>query len=240
MAEIKNFFAIIGLVSIDPGLMLLALKIKRSRRTYLSYSTLYSLASNLNHLHQKIQQPLQIAEFGVGRGGSAAVLAWFTERHTGRLTLYDVFGRIPAPSAIDGERALDRYEVITKQEGEDYYGNVTNLLEVVKTDLSKICPLDRIEFVQGKYEETLPALQDQREFSLVHIDCDWYESSMTVYRYLQSRMKPGAIIQVDDYSNWEGSKRAFQDAGWLEGFHTHIVDGALVIDTSKANVSDVT
>jgi hypothetical protein len=206
MAEIQNFFAIIGLVSIDPGLMLLALKIKRSRRTYLSYSTLYSLASNLNHLHQKIPQPLQIAEFGVGRGGSAAVLAWFTERHTGRLTLYDVFGRIPAPSAIDGERALDRYEVITKQEGEDYYGNVTNLLEVVKTDLSKICPLDRIEFVQGKYEETLPALQDQ----------------------------------VDDYSNWEGSKRAFQDAGWLEGFHTHIVDGALVIDTSKANVSDVT
>jgi hypothetical protein len=78
----------------------------------------------------------------------------------------------------------------------------------------------------------LPSLNDERVFSLVHIDCDWYESSKVVYNYLQTRINPGAIIQVDDYSNWEGSKRAYQETTWLTRYHTHIVDGALVINTS--------
>jgi len=237
MAETKNLIALIKLGMIDPRLMLLAFNLKRSRRTYLSFSTLYSLANHSQRLYKKSHQPLQLAEFGVGRGGSASILAWFVNRYQGKLTLFDIFGRIPAPTQQDGQRALYRYEVISHQEGKDYYGNIQNLLQVVRDDLSRVCPLDRIEIVQGKYEDTLPQLLDQRRFNLVHIDCDWYESSMAVYQYLRSHLSPGAIIQVDDYSNWEGSKRAFQDAGWLSTYQAHIVDGALVIDTSKPTLN---
>ena len=240
MTKTKNLLAIIRLGVLDPRLMLLALKLKRDRRTYLSFSTLYSLASNSNRLYKQTRSTLEFAEFGVGRGGSATLLAWFVNKYKGTLSLYDIFGRIPAPTSLDGERALDRYDVIIKQEGEDYYGNIENLLEVVKSDISKVCPLSRIDIIQGNYEEILPRLHDRREFNLVHIDCDWYESSMAVYQYLRSRLKPGAIIQVDDYSNWEGSKRAFQDAGWLNGYQAHIVDGALVVDTSKNKESVIT
>jgi hypothetical protein len=240
MAERTNITAFIRLGLVDYRLMLLAWNLKRAKRTYLSYATLNSLACNVSKLQKRANHPLQISEFGVGRGGSATLLAWMVNKYRGRLTLYDVFGRIPAPTAQDGERAIHRYDVILEQEEKDYYGNINNLLEVVSRDLYRVCAQDRIEIIQGRYEEILPGLCDQREFDFVHIDCDWYKSSMAVYQYLRSRLRPGAIIQIDDYSNWDGSKRAYQDAGWLDSFHTHIVDGALVVDTSISRNVGVT
>lgn len=233
MASIANVLSLVGLGLIHPDLMALAWKLKRNRRTYLTFSTLYSLARNYMLVRKRHSQPLQVAEFGVGRGGSATLLAWLVGHYGGKLTLYDVFGRIPAPTEKDGVRAQRRYEVILTQETQDYYGNIPDLLEVVRQDLQEVCDLSRIEMVPGKYEETLTHLADQRAFSQVHIDCDWYESSIVVYAYLRERLRPGAILQVDDYSNWEGSRRAFQDAGWLSGYRTWIVDGALVIDTGR-------
>jgi hypothetical protein len=233
MSAQGNLLSFIKLGLIDIRLMVLAWKLKHSKRTYLSYSTLYSLASNYLILRKQAGQPIQVAEFGVGRGGSATLVSWLVNKYHGQITLYDIFGRIPAPTEEDGERALNRYQIIINKEGKDYYGNIDNLLELILEELHEICPADRIEIIQGKYEDTLPNLNDSRKFDLVHIDCDWYESSRAVYNYLQSRVKPGAIIQVDDYSNWEGSRRAYQDTEWLSGYCTHLIDGALVIDTSK-------
>jgi len=213
--------------------MNLAVNVKSSKRTYLSYSTIYSLVKNYLTITKRSSQPLQVAEFGVGRGGSATILAWLVDRYKGNLTLFDVFSRIPAPTEQDGARALQRYKYILNQEQEDYYGNIENLLEVVLRDLHKVCRRERIEVVQGKYEDILKNLNDDKAFDLVHIDCDWYESSKAVYYYLQTRLETGAILQIDDYSNWEGSRQAFQDTIWLKPYQTHIVDGALVIDTSR-------
>ncbi len=232
MSAQENLMSFINLGLIDIRLMILTWKLKNSKRTYLSYSTLYSLASNFINLQEQASQPMHVAEFGVGRGGSATVLAWLVNKYHGQITLYDIFGRIPAPTEEDGERALSRYDVIINKEGKDYYGNITNLLDVILEELHQVCSANQIEIIQGEYEKTLPKLMDSRKFDLVHIDCDWYESSKAVYNYLQSRLKPSVIIQVDDYSNWEGSNRAFQEAQWLSKYHTHLVDGALVIDTS--------
>ncbi len=232
MPAVENLHNFLRLGLISPRLMILAWNIKRSKRTYLTFATLHSLADNFNKLRNRSSTPLQVAEFGVGRGGSATLLAWLVNNYGGQITLYDVFGRIPAPGELDGERAKLRYKTILSQEGAQYYGNISNLLEVVLHDIYQVCQAERVSVVQGKYEDTLPTLKDQREYNLVHIDCDWYESSVVVYNYLRLHLRPGAIIQVDDYSNWEGSKRAFHDAAWLSKFQTHIVEGALVIDTS--------
>lgn len=229
----EKLTALQRLAEIDIRLLFLAWNLKRSRRTYLSYATLFSLASNFMAVSKQSLQPIQVAEFGVGRGGSAIFLAWLVNQYQGKLSLYDVFGQIPAPTEQDGERAASRYDAIIKQEGEKYYGNIINVLELVLRDLHKVCKPDRIDIVKGKYEETLPTLTDIKKFNLVHIDCDWYESSKAVYSYLQSRLRDGAIIQIDDYSTWDGSKRAFQEATWLNNYQSHLVDGALVIDISK-------
>jgi hypothetical protein len=231
MAAKKNILSFIRLGLVNPYLMQLAWKLKKTKRTYLSYSTLYSLVENFIDINNHISHPLQVAEFGVGRGGSATILAWLVNRFEGNLTLFDIFGRIPAPSQQDGVEALSRYDYIVNQEKKDYYGNISDLLDIILADLYKVCKPERIDVVKGKYEDVLPSLNDEREFNLVHIDCDWYESSKVVYDYIQTRLQNGAIIQVDDYSTWEGSMRAFQETTWLSTCPTHLVDGALVINT---------
>jgi hypothetical protein len=233
MSTRTNIISSIRLFLINPELFYLSLRVKQAGHTYLSFSTLYSLVCNFISLHDRSSNEILVAEFGVGRGGSSAILAWLVNRYHGKLSLFDVFGRIPAPTTKDGQPAINRYKYILTKEGDDYYGNITNLLEVIQNDLYKVCIPENLEFIQGKYEDILPSLNDDRKFDLVHIDCDWYESSKVVYSYLQSRVKPGAIIQVDDYSFWEGSKQAYNDTTWLINYQTHLVDGALVIDTSR-------
>jgi hypothetical protein len=233
MSVLVNFLSFIRLCFINPGLLLLALKVKHSGRTYLSYSTIYSLVSNYLSLQKLSSTAIQVAEFGVGRGGSATILAWLVNRYNGKLSLYDVFGLIPAPTEKDGEGALIRYKYIITNEGNDYYGNISNLRDIIQNELYKVCLPDNLEIIQGKYEDVLPNLNDDRKFNLIHIDCDWYESSKVVYSYIQTRLRPGSIIQVDDYSFWEGSTRAYHDTTWLINYQTHLIDGALVIDTSK-------
>ena len=112
MPRIQNLIALVRIGLIHPQLLKLAWKIRRSKRTYLSFSTLHSLADNFLQLQRKAAQPVRVAEFGVGRGGSAMLLAWLVNQYGGSLTLYDVFGRIPAPSEQDGGSAKSRDQAI--------------------------------------------------------------------------------------------------------------------------------
>ena len=230
--RIRKLFAVVRLGLISPGLMWLAWKLKREKKTFLSYITLFSLAQSYFTVRKRrSQESMRIAEFGVGRGGSATFMGWLANRYGGTLSLYDLFGQIPAPSAMDGQRAQERYRVILEEESEAYYGNIPNLLELIQAEIAQVIDLKRVAFVQGKYEDTLQNLDQAGAFNLVHIDCDWYESSKAVLDYLTSHLKPGAIIQVDDYSNWQGSRQALDEAEWLEGYRKKLVDGALNIDT---------
>jgi hypothetical protein len=228
---VTKYPALLKLGLMEPHLMRLAWRLKRSQKTFLSYPKLLSFYQSFRLLQERIQTPLQIAEFGVGRGGSAIFLAWLVGHDGGKLTLHDVFGRIPAPTDKDGERAQDRYETILHKESSDYYGNIPDLLNLILEEIQIVCNLKQVEIVQGLYEDTLPKQTKQNQFDFVHIDCDWYESSKVVLGYLQNNIHPGAIIQVDDYSYWPGSRMAVEEAGWLEHFGRKLVDGALVIDT---------
>ena len=89
----------------DPGLFQLAREIRNSDKTFLGYPRLWSLVDSLTVLKNRKRENLNIAEFGVGRGGSAMVLAWWINRNGGRLQLFDVFSQIPAPTDVDGEDA---------------------------------------------------------------------------------------------------------------------------------------
>jgi asparagine synthase (glutamine-hydrolysing) len=232
--RVRYAIALLRIGLIDPRLMRLAWRLARGGKTYLTYPTLHSLARSFYLMRARRHQPIQIAEFGVGRGGSAILFGWLIGQHGGNLTLYDVFGRIPPPTQKDGARAQERYQVILTKESPQYYGNIPNLQQVVLDELSAVCRRDQVEIVEGRYEELLEHPQDKRAFDLVHIDCDWYESYKAVLAYLQGKISPGAILQMDDYSNWQGSKAAVDEVNWLSRFQRRLVDGALVIDTGLA------
>ena len=228
---ISKYLSLVKLSLIDLRLARLSWRLKRDKKTYLGYEQLLSLVKNFRTAKSRSQYPVQVAEFGVGRGGSAAILGWLIEHGGGSLVLYDIFGRIPAPTWPDGERAHERYRVILTEESEDYYGNVSDLIGTVKKELASVCNLERVSFVQGRYEEIMPTLTKRHSFDLVHIDCDWYESVSAVLSYLRENLRPGAILQIDDYSNWQGCKRAVDEAEWLQPYERWFVGGPLVIDT---------
>jgi len=233
IATIAKYVSLLRIGLYNRHLLSFVWGLKNSKKTYLTTPKLWSFVECVRQARKRHPgRPLQIAEFGVGRGGSAVVLAWLANRYGGTLTLYDMFGRIPSPGEKDGEQAQKRYKFIIENESGEYYGNISNLLETVKHELSGVCDLAQVQFVQGKYEDTLPLQQQARAFDFVHIDCDWYESSKTVLAYLQNNLNRGAMLQVDDYSNWQGSQLATDETEWLRDCRKWLVDGALVVDTA--------
>lgn len=77
--------------------------------------------------------------------------------------------------------------------------------------------LPNVVLHEGLFEETLPGFVESNRASVafVHIDCDLYESTKTVFRYLGPQMVPGAVIHFDQFHNfphWEEHEyRAFHE-----------------------------
>jgi len=76
---------------------------------------------------------------------------------------------------------------------------------------------DNVELIRGWFDRSLPAfLQEHREdVSFLHIDCDLYSSTKTVFDLLKGRIKPGCVIVFDEYFNYpgweEGEFKAFRE-----------------------------
>jgi O-methyltransferase len=60
------------------------------------------------------------------------------------------------------------------------------------------CLDDKVEFLEGYFEETLPTLSD-RQFALIRLDSDSYDSVLTSLEHLYPRLSAGGIIIIDDW-----------------------------------------
>jgi Macrocin-O-methyltransferase (TylF) len=75
-----------------------------------------------------------------------------------------------------------------------------------------------VTLIKGWFDDTLPTfLQDRPEMplSLVHIDCDLYSSTKTIFANLKDRIVPGTVIVFAEYWNYPGWRdhefRAFEE-----------------------------
>jgi hypothetical protein len=81
-------------------------------------------------------------------------------------------------------------------------------LEEVKENLySTGYPKDNLIFVQGKVEDTLPAIKPGK-LSLLRLDTDWYESTRVELELLYPLLIEKGILILDDFGHWEGAKKA--------------------------------
>lgn len=237
-AWLSRISALLALFRHSPTLGRLALRLRRQGKTYLSFPKLLSLVNSFLSLRAKSLGDLHLVEFGVGRGGSAQILAWLVNKYGGDLTLFDLFGRIIPPTEADGDQAAQRYEEILHAEDQGtYYGNLPNLQEIIRGELAGICPLEKITIVPGKYEDTLSTYQPAHAYHLAHVDCDWYESTRTVLDFLENNLQPSAFIQFDDYGYWSGSRKAIDETPWLQGLERHSVNEALLVKLDDAHLS---
>lgn len=76
-----------------------------------------------------------------------------------------------------------------------------------------------VELLKGWFDNSLPefleAVGSEISVSYLHVDCDLYSSTKTIFRFLADRIKSGAVIVFDEYFNypgWEnGEFKAFQE-----------------------------
>src|SRR5260221_9816518 len=71
-------------------------------------------------------------------------------------------------------------------------------------------PWEKIVFVPGRVEETLPASAPET-IALLRLDTDWYASTRHELEQLWPRLAVGGVLIVDDYGHWQGARRAVDE-----------------------------
>ena len=158
--------------------------------------------------------PGAIVECGVWRGGSVMAIA-LTLLRLGvadrERYLFDTFEGMTAPGDEDvrhtGERAADLLE--DEERGEHWLA-AASLDEVREAVLGVGYPEERVHFVKGPVEETLPA-GSPPEIALLRLDTDWYASTKHELVHLFPRLSTGGVLIVDDYGHWAGARRAVDE-----------------------------
>lgn len=66
---------------------------------------------------------------------------------------------------------------------------------------------DNVVLIKGRFEETLPVFLDEKRdlpIAYLHVDCDLYSSTKTVFDNLEGRIRSGTVIVFDEYFNFPG------------------------------------
>jgi O-methyltransferase len=150
-----------------------------------------------------------IVECGVWKGGSMATVArtLLQMQDVSRdLYLFDTFEGMCEPTAKDVDYAgKQANEVMLQDSG---FKCADAPLERVKEVLYRTgYPKERIHFVSGKVEDTVPA-SAPGAISLLRLDTDWYESTKHELVHLFPRLARAGVIIIDDYGHWRGSRQA--------------------------------
>ncbi len=160
--------------------------------------------------------PGDIVECGVWRGGSmqAAARALIAAGDTSRdLRLFDTYEGMPPPSQQDIRRQDNRTaeELLAEESPENSWVWAVATLDDVRQGFAQVpYPAERVHFVQGRVEETIPAQAPER-IAILRLDTDWYESTRHELEHLYPRLSPGGVLLLDDYGYWEGARQAVDE-----------------------------
>lgn len=180
--------------------------------TMTSIESMYGLYGAVRHAVEA-RIPGDMVECGVWRGGSAMVMALTLLRlgATDRtIWLYDTFAGMTRPGEID-RRARDGAEMISRWQHfqRDGYNEWTYAaLEEVRANMESTgYPAERIMYIQGEVERTLPARRPERT-AVLRLDTDWYQSTYHELTHLYPTLAPGGLLVLDDYGSFEGARAA--------------------------------
>jgi O-methyltransferase len=152
-----------------------------------------------------------IVECGVWRGGSMHAVARTLDSvgdHSRDLYLFDTYEGMPPPSEkdtrMDGTTAQELLDKGTRSQTIWAYATLGD----VKEGFASVpYPAERIHYVEGKVEDTIPDHAPE-SIALLRLDTDWYESTKHELEHLYSRLVSGGVLIIDDYGYWKGSQQA--------------------------------
>lgn len=145
-------------------------------------------------------------ECGVYKGGSmmAMALVLLKEGRSDRdLYLYDTFSGMTKPSDLDIDfrgrppKSSSSWPIVPSD-------------QVEAALRSTGYPQDKMHFVEGRVEDTLPGRAPE-SISLLRLDTDWYESTKHELVHLFPRLSQGGILIIDDYGHYRGARQAVDE-----------------------------
>jgi len=184
--------------------------------TMTSPERIFGLINGVRYVIEN-QIPGSFVECGVWKGGSMMAVAKTLLQLNVRdrdLYLFDTFAGMTAPSENDstsfetqapGEAFLER-----KTGGEVVNWSYSPLEQTRKNMNQTGYPADRIHFIKGPVERTIPE-QAPVEIALLRMDTDFYESSKHELVHLFPRLTRTGVLIVDDYGHWKGARLAVDE-----------------------------
>lgn len=155
----------------------------------------YALAMVFD-LVQKDKIPGDVAELGVYKGDTAALFANFARKMSKTLYLLDTFEGFDVRDLEAKEQHLNGAFADTA-------------LEYVRSRVGE----ENTFYIKGFFPETAAQLDDDRRYSIVHIDTDLYAPIKAGLEYFYPRLNAGGFLIMHDYMSlcWDGAIRAIDE-----------------------------
>jgi O-methyltransferase len=203
--------------------------------TMTTWERQYALYNSVQYIvHNRI--PGDIVECGVWKGGSSMMAAYMlmhlkdTSRH---LYLYDTYTGMAEPGEADSTYGSSAMNTWKKNQKGDINEWCYSPIEEVENNLkSTQYPADKLHFVKGKVEDSIPGTIPQA-ISILRLDTDWYSSTKHEMDHLYPLVPKGGVVIIDDYGYWEGSKKALIEYFAEHKLHPliHRIDGSAIMFT---------
>lgn len=181
-----------------------------------SMATKHRMAAMIDAVRYVAQAkiPGVIVECGVWRGANM-MLAARTLRELGvtdrDLYLYDTFEGMPPPTEEDRDyNGISAESQLSNQEKGTGVWCEASLEDVRGNMVSTGYPSDRIHYIQGMVENTLPGTLPDK-IALLRLDTDWYASTRHELEHLYPRLEAGGVLLIDDYGHWQGARQAVDE-----------------------------
>jgi len=158
-----------------------------------------------------------MVECGVWLGGSTMAMALALREfgdESREIYLYDTFAGMTEPTEADvafsGASAKKKFDK-RKISDESSIWCLSTLEQTKENVLSIGYPSDRIHFVEGMVEDTIPATVPPNGIALLRLDTDWYESTKHELVHLFPLLADNGPLIIDDYGHWQGAKKAVDE-----------------------------
>jgi O-methyltransferase len=165
--------------------------------------------------------PGAFVECGVFMGGNIEVMIRALQNRQVEdrdIYLYDTFAGMPQPEPRDDEGlggALKASWDAHRTDADGAFGSdwMRATVETVRRRIEPLgYPPERLHFVKGMVESTIPAVAPEK-IAILRLDTDFYSSTKHELEHLYPRLMPGGILIIDDYGAMPGARLATDEYG---------------------------
>ena len=127
--------------------------------------------------------------------------------------MYDTYEGMSEPTEHDktfkGDDAKQLMETDSNKEKNLFWAY--SALDTVKKGMqSTAYPTDKINYIKGKVEDTIPE-NIPSQIAILRLDTDWYESTKHELIHLFPLLSVNGVLILDDYGHWAGAKKAVDE-----------------------------